>query len=134
MNKKQALAKFLDVKASELEKSTYDSSLFEHESREYLVLTDKQAGKRAEEYIEDSLWAFNTSWLMDYIDLPERAIDAIKEGYEDSGPAIKKLIGSSKKWQEFVSDSIRADGRGHFLSGYDGDENEEGEYFIYRVN
>jgi hypothetical protein len=37
-----------------------------------------------------------------------------------------------------VEDAISADGRGHFLSSYDGDENEEtvnGQtFYIYRTN
>ena len=35
---------------------------------------------------------------------------------------------------EFIEDAISSDGRGHFLSPYDGEENEEGDYFIYRIN
>jgi hypothetical protein len=34
----------------------------------------------------------------------------------------------------FVEEAISADGRGHFLSSYDGDENEKDGFFIYRIN
>lgn len=34
----------------------------------------------------------------------------------------------------FVYDAIDADGRGHFLSFYDGREHEQDEFFIYRTN
>lgn len=36
--------------------------------------------------------------------------------------------------QACVADAIRCDGRGHFLSQYDGEEVEAGEFFIYRLN
>ena len=48
---------------------------------------------------------------------------------------LKRLI---KDWDHFVQDAVSSDGRGHFLSGYDGAENEEKVdgvwYFIYRTN
>lgn len=34
----------------------------------------------------------------------------------------------------FVNDAIDADGRGHFIALYDGYENEQDGYFIYRQN
>lgn len=35
-----------------------------------------------------------------------------------------------EKWK----DDARTDGRGHIISSYDGNEDEYGDYFIYRVN
>ena len=35
---------------------------------------------------------------------------------------------------EFIEDAVDADGRGHFLSWYDGYENEENGFYIYRAN
>ena len=35
---------------------------------------------------------------------------------------------------EFVQDAISSDGRGHFLSSYDGEEVETENYYIYRIN
>jgi hypothetical protein len=34
----------------------------------------------------------------------------------------------------FVEEAVSVDGRGHFLSGYDGEECEVGEFFAYRIN
>jgi hypothetical protein len=31
-----------------------------------------------------------------------------------------------------MKDAISTDGRGHFISSYDGEENEQGDYYIYR--
>jgi hypothetical protein len=35
---------------------------------------------------------------------------------------------------EFIQDAIDSDGRGHFLSYYDGEETEINDYYIYRIN
>ena len=36
--------------------------------------------------------------------------------------------------EEFCNDAIIADGRGHFISWYDGEEIETENFFIYRIN
>lgn len=50
---------------------------------------------------------------------------------EDSNDDFMKLI---QDFDEFVSDAEKSDGRGHFLSSYDGEENEVDGYYIYRTN
>jgi hypothetical protein len=50
---------------------------------------------------------------------------------ESANPIIEALI---EDMDHFVSDAISSDGRGHFISRYDGEENEEGEFYIYRTN
>lgn len=104
---------------------------------EYLVLTDDEADKKAAEYIEESVWAFNPDFIISHSSLPYEAIEMIKNFQtikcEDANETILALI---TDFDDFVSDAISADGRGHFLSFYDGEENEEtvnGEtYYIYR--
>jgi len=54
-----------------------------------------------------------------------------QEKCESANEALKAMI---TDLDEFVEEAIGVDGRGHFLSTYDGAEEEEGEYFIYRVN
>ena len=48
--------------------------------------------------------------------------------------AILALIHKCGNFDSFVQHAIAADGRGHFLSSYDGEENEAGEFFVYRTN
>jgi hypothetical protein len=55
----------------------------------------------------------------------------ISEKCESGNSAMLGLI---QDHDAFVEDAISADGRGHFLSNYDGEEVKQGEYFIYRVN
>ena len=37
-------------------------------------------------------------------------------------------------FDDFIDDAVSSDGRGHFISRYDGDENEQDGYYIYRCN
>lgn len=136
-SKQEALAKFLDVDSDLFVESRYDESLFESGSREYLVLTDEEADERAADYIKQSLWAFNPEFIASHtsVDLSKRAIMALakmqSELCEDANDLVEALISDL---DEFIKDAIGADGRGHFLNTYDGYENEEGDFFIYRIN
>ena len=53
MDKIHALAKFLGCKASEIESQAYNPFEYSYQEEEYLVLTENQAKKAHEEYIND---------------------------------------------------------------------------------
>ena len=64
---------------------------------------------------------------------------------EDPVEWIKHLLGNDVfkytceeveliDWEAVINKAIGIDGRGHFIATYDGEENEVGEYFIYRLN
>jgi hypothetical protein len=137
MTKKKALAEHLEIKSSEIEQSSYNENIFEIGNQEYLVLTDDEADQRTKEYIADSVWAFNSDFIiehssaLDYDEASKKVIMAIAEQYESGNEAMKKLIDN---FDEFAEDAISADGRGHFLSSYDGEEWKNGDYYIYRIN
>lgn len=105
----------------------------------YIVLTDEEADEKAAQYIRESLWAFNASFIIDHSKLPHEAEGMIKswqaEKCEDANDTIEALIDDM---DVFIEDAISADGRGHFITSYDGNENEEtvnGErFYIYRMN
>lgn len=107
---------------------------FRHKDESYLVLTDEEADKKAAEYIKDSLWAFRPSFLKSYVpeEVDEEIIKIIQEKCESANGAMLRLVGSDL--EKLIEDAIAADGRGHFLSGYDGNEHEVGNYLIYRTN
>ena len=130
MTKQQALANFLEVEVIE------NSWGFETgEGTEYIVYTDEEADQVALDYIKDTLWAFNASWLASYTGLHEAVFEALSEGYENSNEAIMALINNAGSMDEFVQESIDADGRGYFVANYDGEEIElENDYYAYRVN
>lgn len=126
----QALAKHLD-KLVDIEEA---QDLID--SGDYYVLTDDEADKQCKERILESVWAFRPeflSWHMNDIDV--EIIKAIQEkAYENANEPLTRLI---EDVDHFVDDAVRADGRGHFLSTYDGRENYETingtTYYIYKV-
>jgi hypothetical protein len=126
---------------------------------EYAVGTNDQAQKAAEENIKDSVWAFNASFILDECGLPNELEKAIRsfqdQECENANDALLALvekcctrdnrhsIDGNDGIEAFAESAISADGRGHFLSSYDGEENEqeiempEGDsltLYIYRTN
>lgn len=106
---------------------------------EWLVLTDEVTW----EEIENSLWSFNPNFIIDHLenqslDNWERshcaeALSEIQRHHcEGINPIIRALIGDI---DEFISDAIASDGRGNFLSRYDGREIDlDGtDFYAYRT-
>lgn len=107
---------------------------------DYTVLTDEDADERAKEYILDSVWAFNYNFLCSH---SEAIAEIPKKDYEAMAGKLcesfnKAVLAMIPDKEHFVKDAILSDGRGHFLSSYDSEENEvkiNGTYyFIYRNN
>ena len=161
MKNEDALKKFL-VEQGELSedeindvviKKEWDSCYSEYRfdvcGDEYLVMDDGRAYATAYQEISRLLWAFNTDFILDHlkddikygddpVDLDElkAGIDLVKERLcEGANAIIRALI---EDLEDFVDDAIAADGRGHFISSYDGEEHEvtvDGEtYYIYRLS
>jgi len=95
----------------------------------YMILTDEEADERVKEYIKDSVWAFNSSFLASHSKADEKVFKILAEQCESSNEAVLSLIDD---FDHFVDDAILSDGRGHFLSTYDGAEEEYSNFFIYR--
>jgi len=129
-----ALADYLQINKDEITVSAYDLNSFEVGKNEYMVLTDKEATKKAKEEIKESVWAFRARYLTYYfkVEMPEKSIKKLQEELsEDANDILLALI---KNFNKFAEDAISADGRGHFISHYDGKENEHNGCFIYRTN
>lgn len=114
----------------------YDENIFEVESQEYMVLTDEEADEKTSESINDTVWAFNADFIiehskvLDFDDASETVVKVISEMCESGNEAMKKLVDDM---DEFVEDAISADGRGHFLNTYDGEEYKQDNYYIYKM-
>lgn len=122
----------------------------EIDGTEYRVLNDDEADAATKEYIEDSLWAFSASFLSGQTGIDQTVFEALTDKCEGANDAIRSIIDGSCGIDDFVEDAVRADGRGHMLSHYDGEEQEfaatrpsndsEGRpetsdyHFLYRVN
>ncbi len=109
---------------------------YEEIDSDYLVCTDEEADEKAAEYIKETVWAFNAGFIVDHSSLPYEAIEMIENFQQKCEDANDTILALIDDFDDFVSDAISADGRGHFMSSYDGEENEEtvnGEtYYIYR--
>ena len=144
MNRLEALRRFLinEDYIEESEELTYEEedNCFDTSVGEFLVLTDDEADEKAKEEIRQSLWAFNPEFILkhtkayenttDYED--EAIIEALKEVQgricEGANELVYALIND---FGEFCEDAIDEDGRGHFLSYYDGKEYESDNFYIY---
>lgn len=132
--KKAALAKYLNVHSDDIEVTSWGTYSFGEQ--EYRVLTDRQAGEACKQEILDSLWAFNWDFINDYliVVIPKSAWDKLVEQCQGANPVIAALL-TRKKQNKLVVDAISADGRGHFLSYYDGKEIElASNLYAYRTN
>lgn len=105
---------------------------------DWYAYTDDEADEKCQEYIQDSLWAFNASFLEEMTKIPAEMFAAVQEKCEGANEAFEHCINSTCGLEKFVERAISADGRGHFLSPYDGDEYEATingtTYYCYRAN
>ena len=111
------------------------------QGHEFLVCDDKHADEVCKEHILESLWAFKASFIADHArhKLTPAAVKAIEkmqeELAEDANEIVRALI---RDEDAFIKHAVEADGRGHFLNPYDGEERElsfkRKTLFVYRLN
>lgn len=139
--KVRALCEFIECTPGELSLERYDHyglPLYSYGQLQYAIGTDAEADTAAEQHVRDSIWAFNASFILEQCDLP-RDLEECIQSYqgkecESANDSLLKLVEKCCGLADFTKAAVSADGRGHFLSGYDGEENESGEFYIYRVN
>jgi len=133
-DKINTLAKYLNMNADKIKTDNSDSFYIntgDLSDLEYFVLTDEEADQKAKEYIKDSIWAFKSSFISSHTGINKDIIKSVQEHCESSNEVLLRSI---KDLQKFINEAIATDGRGHFISFYDGHEQEEGEFYIYRMN
>lgn len=118
-----------DATEDDIEAYSYDDTEFKTPERDVRILTDEEADERLRAYCEETLWAFNANFLADYmpegIDADE--IESIRgDRCEDANPALVALVKAADEdgLNRLAEDAGAADGRGHFLSSWDGEEIE----------
>lgn len=121
---------------AELLEITEEEAKQKIEDEDYLILTDEEANEKAREYIVGSLWAFNADFIIEHckkldFDYSKDLQKIQTEQCENCNGLIEALIDDI---DEFVEDAINTDGRGHFISWYDGEEQETEHFFVYRMN
>jgi len=117
-----------------------DREEFEIAGQFYIVLTDEAANEQVWDYIRGSLWAFNPGFLSCYMPdgVNEKVIAILQQECEGCNDALLGIVDAEGRFDDLANDAIASDGRGHFLSSYDGYEYTEeidGErFYIYRTN
>lgn len=124
----------------------------EHENdynADYFVYTDEEADEAMIEEVRQSAWAFNAEFILEECGLDLSGAESLRnmqsESCEYANDFILSLIEKCSDIETFAEAAASADGRGHFLARYDGDENEitlpdsitgngEKTFYIYRVN
>lgn len=140
-NRIEALAAFLDIELEDGETledyitpESYTENSFDAPGATYLVLTDDEADAAVRQYVEESLWAFNPEFLSSNTGLPVIVFEALQDKAEDANEAFRALVTGCGDFEMLIRDAVISDGRGHFLAQYDGNEDEEGDFFIFRTN
>lgn len=135
-----ALCEAIDCAPGDLSKESHDHyglAVYSMGRQEYAIGTDQECDKAARENMEQSVWAFNASFILRVCGLPIELEDGLKAWQEKEcdgcNDALLRMINRLAE-NSFFESAVNADGRGHFLSPYDGDEIEAGEFYAYRVN
>jgi hypothetical protein len=140
----QAAAKVLDCEPEELREEKYDYyglKVFSAYGLEYAIGTDEEAQEACKDYIKQSLWAFNSSFILSHskVGYNPEIEKSLKEMQGKLCESANELVGALiEDLDEFIEDAIGSDGRGSFLSRYDSSEVEvveDGEtFYAYRIN
>ncbi len=117
---------------------TLEQAQEEYPDSKYLIMSDEEADEAARDAIIDSLWAFRPMFLSGCTNIPSKVFEALSGLCEDANETILQLVERSCGINELVQQATSADGRGHFISTYDGEEIEiqikDETYYVYRTN
>jgi hypothetical protein len=124
----------------------YGLSAYSIGNRKFAIGTDSEADSACEQYVCDSAWAFNANFILEQCGLPRELQEPIQAWQEreceGANDGILALIKKTCGIERFTQSAMSADGRGHFLSSYDGNEEQvsiaSGDvyeaFYIYRTN
>lgn len=136
-----ALCEFLGCEPSEITEESYNHyglSRFSYGSKEYAIGVDEDCDEATKRHIEQSIWAFNACFILSQCGLPMELEDYIRsfqeKECENANDSLLALVNKCGDIDKFTKRAIGLDSRGHFLSPYDGDENEQDGFYIYRIN
>lgn len=116
-----------------VEKNDSDYSEFEIDGIEYMVLNIFQREEMMKDYVRQSLWAFNPSFMSSITNISEKVFSTLSELCEEANEAIESIVDHTCGMEHLIQEAVDADGYGHFISSYDGDELElSDKYFAYR--
>lgn len=129
---------FFGINNEEIEEKITEIIENDFVGSEFSVMTEESREEEIENYISESIWAFNPWFLADMTGLPQEVFECLSEKCEGSNDVILELVEKTCGLDEFTECAVGIDGYGHFLSQYDGEEYEikinRTTYYIYRNN
>lgn len=133
---KNEIAEALSVDVEDIDNLVGDTfDTLETAVGEYEVFTEEEANERTYEYIKDTLWAFEPHFMEEVTGVSHIVFKSLSGLYEEANEAVYSLVENTCGMDTLVQEAIDADGRGHFIGHYDGEEIEtETGLFLYRVN
>jgi len=116
----------------------YRDRVLEVVPEEFLVVNEDERDEEVTEYIKESLWTFNPSFLAGQTGIDEAVFEALQPQCEGANEAILSIVEREPGLEEFVQTAVGCDGYGHFLNNWNGGEIElqyRGEWwYVYRIN
>lgn len=95
-----------------------------------VAASEEEANQAVAEHIKSYICYFRPSFIAEHSDIPVEIFEALAEKDFDKPDVYLQLI---HDFDDFVNDAIDADGRGHFLNIWDGEEYEIDNYLLYRT-
>ena len=135
-NKANALALHLGIDAEDVE-AGFGGAYCADGLGEFYVLRREEAEERARDYIRETVWAFRADFLAAYTPdgIDAEGLEALRgDRCEGANAGFLALIEAGAGFDRFADDAIAADGLGHFLATYDGEEIEAGGFLLYRLD
>ena len=136
-----ALAEEFGCDESEIRIQSWDHyglSVYRVNGKDVAIGADAECDKACQDYIEQTAWAFKPKFILSACGLPIELSEAIgaycQAECDSANDAMVALIKKTCGMDEFASQAISADGRGHFLSGWDGNEVELSNGMFAYVN
>ena len=142
MEQKQVvLARLLGVDKSALRISNghlYGFKAFFHGNDEaYLVLTDEEATKAAENAVQDKIWLISLETLFAYFDINAYPADLLGKlktrEIRQANEELKKLIIHTCGMEPLRRRMLSLGNRKNLLADYDQEEHQQDGFFIYRL-
>lgn len=128
-----------ETDVEDLDVSTYDERYIEGAAGDYFVGTYAEAMSACYDYVEETLWAFDSSFLSGFMPdgIGAAEIEAIRgDRCESANPALEALVrAGGYSIAEVAEQAVGYDGMGHFLASYDGEEREASNgLLVFRTN
>lgn len=147
-HRRTALAENLGCLPENITPSPHCDKIFDVGTQEYLVVTEQEAAGIIAEQIEEELWVFHPKCIIRHTLLREgitfndddykaivQGLAAIQDRLmEKCNPMLKGLIDATCGMPFFIEEVIAGQGRGHFLAPYNEYEEQQGDFYIYRMN